>query len=70
MPLLYLSGTAEAMGLGNALTLRLRVAQTVGRVLLNQSSEGGFGLWGRAGAATCGLTPMSPTSCRGPGRRA
>ncbi|MCL4186416.1 MAG: alpha-2-macroglobulin family protein [Rhodobacteraceae bacterium] len=49
MPLLYLSGTAEAMGLGNALTLRLRVAQTVGRVLLNQSSEGGFGLWGPGG---------------------
>jgi len=45
MPLLYLSDTAEALGLGNALTLRLRVAQTVGRVLLNQTSEGGFGLW-------------------------
>lgn len=46
MPLLYLSDAAEAMGLGTALTLRLRVAQTVGRVLLNQNSEGGFGLWG------------------------
>ncbi|MBY6201499.1 alpha-2-macroglobulin family protein [Maritalea mobilis] len=49
LPLLYLSSVAEALDLGTAENLGLRIADAIGRVLTNQSANGGFGLW-RAGS--------------------
>jgi len=46
LPLLYMSDLAQAMGLAEADDLRARVDGAVRSVLLNQSSSGGFGLWG------------------------
>ena len=46
MPLLYLSDVAEAMGLASLPDLRDRIDGAVRSVLFNQSSSGGFGLWG------------------------
>ncbi|WP_428687433.1 MG2 domain-containing protein [Roseibium sp.] len=45
LPLLYLSEVAEAAGLGSGEALRERVVKAIARVLANQSSSGGFGLW-------------------------
>ena len=45
LPLLYLADTAAALGLGTPRDLEARVDAAVRRVLLNQSSGGGFGLW-------------------------
>ncbi len=46
MPLLYMADVAEAMGLGHANDLGLRIQDAVDRVLVNQAPNGGFGLWG------------------------
>jgi uncharacterized protein YfaS (alpha-2-macroglobulin family) len=48
MPLLYLSSVAVALDLGTAADLDARIDDAIGRVLVNQSGNGGFGLW-RAG---------------------
>lgn len=48
MPLLYLNEVAEVMGLGNRKKLAERVDDAIERVLSNQASNGGFGLWGPA----------------------
>lgn len=45
MPLLYLSSVAEALGLGTAADLDARIDDAIARVLVNQSGNGGFGLW-------------------------
>ena len=46
MPLLYFEELASAMGgPGDTETIRQRVQEAIGAVLLNQSSGGGFGLW-------------------------
>lgn len=45
MPLLAFGPVADAMGLAEAATARARVDQALAEVLLNQTSEGGFGLW-------------------------
>jgi len=45
LPLLYLDEVARAMGLGTRDQLRARIEQAVARVLSNQGSGGGFGLW-------------------------
>lgn len=45
MPLLYLSSVAEALDLGTAADLDARIADAIARVLVNQSGNGGFGLW-------------------------
>ena len=46
MPLLYLNEVAQVMGLGNRDKIAERVDQAIERVLSNQASNGGFGLWG------------------------
>ena len=46
MPLLYLNEVAKVMGLGSRKKISERVDQAIERVLSNQSSNGGFGLWG------------------------
>ena len=46
LPLLYFDEMARAMDLDGADNIRLRVEQAVAEVLTNQSSTGGFGLWG------------------------
>ncbi len=51
LPLLYLSDVAEAAGLGSDSALRERVVKAIARVLGNQSSSGGFGLWNSYGDA-------------------
>jgi uncharacterized protein YfaS (alpha-2-macroglobulin family) len=48
MPLLYFDEVAQAMGLHGADDLRGRIDQAVRAVLLNQTSEGGFGMWSAA----------------------
>ena len=45
LPLLYFDQVAQAMGLAGADDLRGRIDQAVRAVLLNQTSEGGFGVW-------------------------
>ncbi|PWK61646.1 alpha-2-macroglobulin family protein [Roseicyclus mahoneyensis] len=45
MPLLYLSSVAEALDLGTAADLDARINNAIARVLVNQSGNGGFGLW-------------------------
>ena len=46
LPLLYLDQVAKAMQLKGAENLSTRISEAIGEVLTNQSSEGGFGLWG------------------------
>ena len=48
MPLLYLNDVATVMGLGTRKQLSERVDDAIERVLSNQASNGGFGLWGPA----------------------
>ncbi len=45
MPLLYLSSVAEAAGLAAAADIDARIGQAARGILLNQTAEGGFGLW-------------------------
>ncbi|KIN63047.1 Alpha-2-macroglobulin N-terminal domain family protein [Sulfitobacter noctilucicola] len=45
MPLLYLSATAQAAGLGASADIRSRIDQAISRVLARQSSNGSFGMW-------------------------
>ncbi|MFN6978978.1 MAG: alpha-2-macroglobulin family protein, partial [Gemmobacter sp.] len=45
LPLLYLSSVAQAMNLGTAADIDGRIAEAIRGVLLNQTAEGGFGLW-------------------------
>jgi uncharacterized protein YfaS (alpha-2-macroglobulin family) len=45
LPLLYLSSVAAAMGQGTAEDLAARIDAAIRGVLLNQTAEGGFGLW-------------------------
>ncbi|MEI4484683.1 alpha-2-macroglobulin family protein [Frigidibacter sp. MR17.14] len=45
LPLLYLSSVAGAMGAKGAGDLDARIAGAIGKVLLNQSAGGSFGLW-------------------------
>ncbi len=45
MPLLYLSGVAETMGLGSGPDVQMRVDQAIEQVLSRQASNGAFGLW-------------------------
>ena len=46
LPLVYLDDAAVAIGLGNESEVRGRVQDAIIAVLANQSSTGGFGLWG------------------------
>ena len=46
LPLIYFDDVAQAMQLKGADDIRGRVDQAVAEVLTNQSSGGGFGLWG------------------------
>ncbi|MDN5787132.1 alpha-2-macroglobulin family protein [Pseudorhodobacter sp.] len=46
LPLIYFDQVAQAMQLKGADNLQKRISQAVSAVLLNQNSEGGFGLWG------------------------
>ncbi len=45
LPLIYYDQVAQAMRLKGADDIRARISQAVEAVLLNQSSEGSFGLW-------------------------
>lgn len=45
MPLLYLSSVADALGLGTADDLNVRIEGAIASVLTNQAANGGFGLW-------------------------
>jgi uncharacterized protein YfaS (alpha-2-macroglobulin family) len=45
LPLLYFDQVARAMDLPGAADLRTRIDQAVAEILLNQNTEGGFGLW-------------------------
>ncbi len=49
LPLLYLSDVARALGMERDATLGARIDAAIDGVLLNQASNGAFGLW-RAGA--------------------
>ncbi len=46
LPLLYFDEVARAMSLPGADNIGARIEQAVAEVLTNQSSNGGFGLWG------------------------
>jgi len=46
LPLIYFDQVAQAMQLKGADNISTRISQAVAEVLTNQSSEGGFGLWG------------------------
>ena len=46
LPLIYLDEVAASIGLGDDKEIRERVQQAIFRVLANQNSTGGFGLWG------------------------
>lgn len=46
MPLLYLSSVAQTMDLTTAEDLDRRINAAISDVLVNQASNGGFGLWG------------------------
>ncbi|NUB44873.1 alpha-2-macroglobulin family protein [Fertoebacter nigrum] len=48
LPLIYFDQVAQAMQLKGAENISLRIEQAVAEVLTNQTSEGGFGLWGPA----------------------
>ncbi len=45
LPLLYFEDVASAMGAGDTAGIREKVGQAIGAILLNQSSNGAFGLW-------------------------
>ncbi len=45
LPLLYFEEVASAMGTGTAADIRKRVDESIAEILLNQSSNGAFGLW-------------------------
>lgn len=45
LPLIYFDQVAQAMDLPGAATARERIVQAISEVLLNQTTEGGFGLW-------------------------
>lgn len=45
LPLLYLSSVADALDLGTADDLDLRIANAIDSVLTNQAANGAFGLW-------------------------
>ena len=45
MPLLYLSGVAEAAGLGAPPELDAKIGQAIAKVLSRQANNGAFGLW-------------------------
>ncbi|MDZ4136821.1 MAG: alpha-2-macroglobulin family protein, partial [Paracoccaceae bacterium] len=45
LPLIYFEQVAQAMRLKGADNIRQRIADSVAEVLLNQASDGGFGLW-------------------------
>ncbi|MFN3646020.1 MAG: alpha-2-macroglobulin family protein [Gemmobacter sp.] len=49
LPLLAFGPMAEAMGLPETATVQQRVEQALAGVLLNQTAEGGFGLWSARG---------------------
>ena len=46
LPLIYFDQVAQAMQLKGADNISTRISQAVAEVLTNQTSEGGFGLWG------------------------
>ena len=48
LPLIYFDQVAQAMDLPGAATARDRIGQAISEVLLNQTAEGGFGLWSAA----------------------
>ena len=45
LPLLYFEQVASAMGSAPASDIRKRVAESISEILINQSSNGAFGLW-------------------------
>ncbi|WP_343080541.1 alpha-2-macroglobulin family protein [Ostreiculturibacter nitratireducens] len=45
LPLLYFEEVARVMGLDRETDIRTRIDQSISRVLLNQASNGAFGLW-------------------------
>ncbi len=45
LPLLYLSGLAEAMGMGPKAQMDTRIDQAITKILTRQAANGGFGLW-------------------------
>lgn len=49
LPLIYFDQVAQAMGLPGADNLRDRIGQALRAVLLNQTTEGSFGLWSAGG---------------------
>lgn len=48
LPLLYFDQVAQALDLPQADNIKGRVEETITAILMNQSSTGGFGLWGPA----------------------
>ena len=46
LPLLYLDGLAEAMGLASKDKIGERIEQAIAEITANQSANGAFGLWG------------------------
>lgn len=48
LPLLSVAPMAREMGLAGADTIGTRIDQTLAQLLLNQTTEGGFGLWSAA----------------------
>ncbi|MBK1644003.1 alpha-2-macroglobulin [Thiocapsa imhoffii] len=49
LPLLYLDEVASLIGLGTPSTIAQQVHEAIGDILLNQSANGSFGLWGLGG---------------------
>ncbi|MGB0913960.1 MAG: alpha-2-macroglobulin family protein, partial [Phaeobacter italicus] len=49
LPLLYMSGVAEEIGLGDRAAIDARIKADIARILTRQTSNGSFGLW-RAGS--------------------
>ncbi len=45
LPLLYLSGVADAMGLASSDTIDDRITQAIAGITANQAANGAFGLW-------------------------
>jgi alpha-2-macroglobulin len=48
LPLLYFGEVASALGGPTDAQVQVRVQEAIGNILLNQSAEGAFGLWGSA----------------------
>jgi|GEM_PF-27543 len=46
MPLLYLNGVAQSLGIGTDDALDQRIRDAIANLLTHQTSTGGFGLWG------------------------